>query len=142
MSFNPQMAMQFASALAPLMGGGGQQNLMAPPFQVTGAPQGLLTRSFGALDNSGNVVLPDASQPEEPSPIDKALMSVKDTSKGVNPKTSPKVEEGGFFNSFFETLDGNLQSPAKLGVLGLLNREDPRLGAAALVAMGLLGGKK
>lgn len=139
MAFNPQFLMQLGTALAPMMGGGGgTNNLMAPPFQAGGAPAGLLTPSL----DTQVPTLPALYSSEEPSPIDKALMSVKDTSKEVAPKTNPKAEDGNFFSNFFDTLDGNLQSPAKLGMLGLLNRQDPRLGAAALVAMGLLGGNK
>lgn len=107
--------MQFALPLLQQLMGSTQVG--APPVQPE--PMGLLSGKGGLpVDLLGG---PD---PKPMAPPEGAL----DTSA-----------EGGMFNSFFDTLDTNLQSPSKLLGLGLLNRVDPRLGGAGLIGMGLLG---
>lgn len=134
-----------AAALASMMQGIiGTKQLggIAPPMMPSAAPpRGLLSRSLGATDISGNIQLPELSLPTQTdAPIEDATSGItKNPQKPGAPVETVNRQEPGFFGSFINTLDNNLQSPAKLGLLGLLNRQDPRLGAAGLVGMGLLG---
>lgn len=121
MAFFPQM---LAGILPQLISGGG-----ATMPGLLGAGLAGATGLGGAAKPSGPVNVAGAasgllgSKPMAPPP------GVLDTS----------ARDEGVFNNFFSTLDGNLESPSKLLALGLLNRQDPRLGAAGLVGMGLLG---
>ena len=57
-----------------------------------------------------------------------------------DPANAAKGQGG--FGGFFGNLDENLQSESKVIGMGLLNRLDPRLGAAGLLAGGLFGKNK
>lgn len=117
--------------------GGKQLGAAAPPFQP-GQAVGLLGGDaqprLPMMDTIGGAT--DAVQELQP-PIASGLGGPQ--AGQVQPEPEPQQ---GFLGDFFGTLDHNLQSPSKVIGMGLLNRIDPRLGMAGLLAGGLLGGPK
>lgn len=121
---NPLMAMPFATPLIGSIFGTQQVGPAAPAFNMGGGPaMGNLSSQVagGGLPALLNQVAPEMGPP---APVDDAMN---------------EVQKQGFFDKFFNNLDSNLQSPSKVIGLGLLNRLDPRLAGAGLLAGGFLG---
>ena len=111
----------------PMMGGQ-QQQIQPPP------PAGLLG---GQAPKLGQVAEDFQQKIRDPN--------VGTLNEAITLPASEKVPEkktmGDRVGGFFGNIDDTFQSPSKVIGLGLLNRQDPNLALAALVASGLLGGK-
>ena len=121
---NPLMAMPFATPLIGSLFGTQQVGPAAPAFNMGGGPA--MANLSTQVAGGGLPTLLSQTMPEmgPPAPVDDAVED---------------VEQKGFFDKFFSNLDTNLQSPSKVIGLGLLNRLDPRLAGAGLLAGGFLG---
>ena len=119
----------YADILGPLlgmMGGGGQQQVLPPP------PTGLL----GPIPQVGQSSdTPQVIRDPEAGTLDEAI------DLPASEKLPEKKSMGDRVGGFFGNIDETFQSPSKVIGLGLLNRQDPNLALAALVASGLLGGQ-
>ena len=110
----------------PMMGGQ-QQQIQPPP------PAGLL----GPAPKVGQVAEDFQQKIRDPNAGTLNAAITLPASEKVPEKKTMGDRVGGFFGN----IDDTFQSPSKVMGLGLLNRQDPNLALAALVASGLLGGK-
>ena len=108
---------------------GNSQPMMAPDTgsSISNLPIGGPTQGMTTANPMGDAG-PVAGLPG----LDQNLM---DKLQGMN------EQKPSFLSGFANNLDNNLQSPTKIIGMGLLNRIDPKLGLAGLLAGGLLGGK-
>ena len=109
----------------PLLGGGNQQQIQAPP------PPGLL----GPAPKLGQ---------EDVQPLIRSNPDAGTLNEAITPPASeqlpePKPTLGERASGFLGNIDNTLQSPSRMIGLGLLNNQDPRLAIGALIASGLLG---
>lgn len=111
----------------PLLGGGQQQQIAPPP------PTGLL----GPIPEVGQAAEDFQQLVRDPNAgtLDEAITLPASEKVPEKPTLSERA------SGFFGNIDDTFQSPSKVIGLGLLNRQDPNLALAALVASGLLGGK-
>jgi hypothetical protein len=141
-----------------LLGGSPQQN------QISGLPgvdldlMRLLTGKLAELDSSQPVVIPDTGSSISNLPIGGPTQGMTTANPmgdagpvsglpGLDQNLMDKLQgmndqKPSFLSGFANNLDNNLQSPTKVIGMGLLNRIDPKLGLAGLLAGGLFGGGK
>lgn len=114
----------------PMMGGQ-QQQIQPPP------PAGLL----GPVPKVGQVAEDFQQKIRDPNAgtLNEAITLPASEKLDRDDKDDRTI--GDRIGGFFGNIDNTIQSPSKLVGLGLLNRQDPNLALAALVASGLLGGK-
>lgn len=150
MPVDPATMAALASLFGTAMGGGKQLGGMAHPFQPGGGMGGVAGGLFqdpisqmAAMTNpSGLNLLNSLSQPQAAGTT---ATEVGLPAEPPGPPISPSQREAalesskppGFFDSFFGSIDQNLQSPAKLLGIGLLNQMGYPLGTAGLLGKGL-----
>ena len=119
--------------------GGQQIGPAAPAFNLGGImpPVDRLSPEVGGLPAMLAQVMPQGGA-ENPVQDAQAGLPEREMMGPPEAQDDP-LAGGGFFNSFFNNLDTNLQSPSKVLGLGLLNQINPNLALGGLLAGGLLG---
>jgi hypothetical protein len=154
MGFDPATMEAVASTVQAAKGTDSVQGITPPPFLTSpgqfGGPMGAINQ-LGGLNGpmSGLGLLARANN--FGNPIEQGKNAAEDavgppiTAMGPGApgtRTTDEQPPVNPFSGFFGNLDNTLGSPAKLLGLGLLGQIDPRLGAAGLLAGGLLGKNK
>ena len=130
MGFDP--ATMAASTAQAAKGTDSVQGISPPPFLT--AP-GKAMSLLASANNFGNPIEQGKNAAEDA--VGPPITAMGPGAPGT--RTTDEQPPVNPFSGFFGNLDDTLGSPAKVLGMGLLGQIDPRLGAAGLLAGGLLG---